>query len=138
MVLRLRAAGVGRAAVAEPRRQRWPGRRAGWWVVSRLAALPALAMPLAWPIARAVGDRDRTPAEGTGDGTAAALRRALSGPIAALAVITASGGAILTFTPHILASPASGFFGLLAFTGTAAASRWAAGGIADRDGPPPG
>jgi len=49
-------------------------------------------------------------------------------------VITASGGAILTFTPHILASPALGFFGLLAFTGTAAASRWVAGGIADRFG----
>jgi len=49
-------------------------------------------------------------------------------------VITASGGAILTFTPHILASPALGFSGLLAFTGSAAASRWAAGGIADRFG----
>jgi hypothetical protein len=58
----------------------------------------------------------------------------LSGPIAALVVITASGGAILTFTPHILASPALGFWGLLAFTGAAAASRWVAGGIADRFG----
>jgi len=115
----------------------WLAERAGFWLVFALAVLPALAMPLAWPIARAVGGRDRTPAEGTGDSTGAALRRALSGPIAALAVITASGGAILTFTPHILASPASGFFGLLAFTGTAAASRWAAGGIADRYGPTP-
>jgi hypothetical protein len=33
-----------------------------------------------------------------------------------------------------LASPALGFLGLLAFTGAAAASRWAAGGIADRFG----
>ena len=61
--------------------------------------------------------------------------RALSGPIAALVAITASGGAILTFTPHILTSPALAFLGLLAFTGTAAASRWGAGGIADRFGP---
>jgi hypothetical protein len=60
--------------------------------------------------------------------------RAVSGSIAALVVITASGGAILTFTPRILASPALGFAGLLAFTGAAAASRWGAGGIADRFG----
>jgi hypothetical protein len=33
-------------------------------------------------------------------------------PIAALVVITASGGAILTFTPRILLSPALGFAGL--------------------------
>jgi hypothetical protein len=46
-------------------------------------------------------------------------------------------GAILTFIPHILASPAPGFLGLLAFTGAAAASRWTAGGIADRFGPTP-
>jgi hypothetical protein len=58
----------------------------------------------------------------------------LAGPIAALVVITASGGAILTFTSRILVSPALGFAGLLAFTGTAAISRWAAGGLADRSG----
>src|SRR5262249_18700969 len=98
------------------------------------AALPALAIPLAWPIARAVGDSDRGPADDSGPGTTAARWRAITGPIAALAVITASGGAVLTFAPHILASPALGFFGLLAFTGASAASRWAAGGVADRFG----
>jgi Major Facilitator Superfamily len=112
----------------------WLAERAGFGLVFVLAVLPALAMPLAWPIARVVGDSDRGPADGAGGGTAAALWRALSGPIAALVVITAAGGAILTFTPHILASPASGFLGLLAFTGAAAASRWAAGGLADRFG----
>ncbi len=112
----------------------WLAERAGFGFVFMLAVLPALAIPLAWPIARTVGDRDRAPAKGPGAGPAAALWPALSGPIAALAVITAAGGAILTFTPHMLASPALGFWGLLAFTGTAAASRWAAGGIADRFG----
>src|SRR6476646_4093211 len=58
----------------------------------------------------------------------------LAGPIAALVVITASGGAILTFTPRILLSPALGFAGLLAFTGAGAVSRWGAGWIADRFG----
>ena len=113
----------------------WLAERAGFGLVFALAVLPALAIPLAWPIARAVGDSEHAPADSRGRGTAA-LRRALSGPIAALVVITASGGAILTFTPRILASPALGFLGLLAFTGTAAASRWGAGGIADRFGPP--
>jgi predicted MFS family arabinose efflux permease len=112
----------------------WLAERAGFGLVFVLAALPALAIPLAWPIARAIGDSDRSPADGRGRSTAAALRRALAGPIAALVVITASGGAILTFTPHILVSPALGFAGLLAFTGAAAASRWGAGGIADRFG----
>ena len=115
----------------------WLAERAGFGLVFILAVLPALAIPLAGPIARAIGDSDRAPADGAGGGTAAALWRALSGPIAALVVITAAGGAILTFTPHILASPALGFLGLLAFTGTAAASRWTAGGIADRFGPTP-
>jgi len=112
----------------------WLAQRAGFGLVFCLAVLPALAIPLAWPIARAVGERDRGTADGSAPGATAALWRALSGPVTALAVITASGGAILTFAPHILASPALGLFGLLAFTGAAAASRWAAGGIADRIG----
>jgi MFS transporter len=112
----------------------WLAERAGFGLVFILAVVPALAIPLAWPIARAMGASDRAPAEGTGDGGPVALRRALSGPIAALVVITASGGAILTFTPRILTSPALGFAGLLAFTAAAAASRWGAGGIADRFG----
>jgi predicted MFS family arabinose efflux permease len=112
----------------------WLAERVGFGFVFVLAVLPALAIPLAWPIARAAGDSDRPSAGGAGPGATAALRRALLGPIAALVAITASGGAILTFTSRILASPVAGFFGLLAFTGTAALSRWAAGWIADRSG----
>jgi MFS family permease len=115
----------------------WIAERAGFGLVFVLAVAPALAIPLAWPVARAVGDADRTAAGDSGPGTTAALWRLLSGPIAALVAVTASGGAILTFASHILASPALGFFGLLAFTGTAAASRWAAGAVADRFGPAP-
>jgi predicted MFS family arabinose efflux permease len=115
----------------------WLAERAGFGLVFLLAVLPALAIPLAWPIARAVGGSDRAPADDSGGGSAAMLRRVLAGPIAALVVITAAGGAILTFTSHILASPALGFGGLLAFTGAAAVSRWGAGGIADRFGATP-
>ena len=95
----------------------WLAERAGFGLVFVLAVLPTLAIPLAWPIARALGDTDGRPADGLGPGLTAALWRSLSGPIAALVVFTASGGAILTFTPHILAKPALGLFGLLAFTG---------------------
>jgi predicted MFS family arabinose efflux permease len=117
----------------------WLAERAGFGLVFALGVVPALAIPLAWPIARTMGDRERGPddrsgADGSGHGAAAALWRVLAGPIAALVVITASGGAILTFTSRILVSPALGFAGLLAFTGTAAISRWAAGGLADRSG----
>ncbi|HEY6310885.1 MAG TPA: MFS transporter [Streptosporangiaceae bacterium] len=115
----------------------WLAERAGFGLVFVLAVLPALAIPLAWPIARSVGGSDLAPADRAGRGTAAVFRRAVSGPIAALVVITASGGAILTFTPRILLNPALGFGGLLAFTGAAAASRWGAGGIADRFGATP-
>jgi MFS family permease len=118
----------------------WLAERAGFGLVFVLAVLPALAVPLAWPIARAAGDTDRVPAADPGRDPAAlrrALRHALAGPIAALVVITAAGGAILTFAPHLLASPALTFWGLLAFTGAAAVSRWGVGGIADRFGPVP-
>jgi len=115
----------------------WIAERAGFWIVFTLAVLPALAIPLAWPIARAIGRADRAPADGAGGGAGTAFWRAVSGPIAALVVITAAGGAILTFTPRILASPTLGFAGLLAFTGASAASRWGAGGLADRFGATP-
>jgi predicted MFS family arabinose efflux permease len=113
----------------------WLAERVGFGLVFSLAVVPVLAIPLAWPIARAVGEDDGPAADRPG--SAVALRRALAGPISALVVITASGGAILTFTPHILADPALGFWGLLAFTGASAVSRWGAGGIADRFGATP-
>lgn len=119
----------------------WLAEQAGFGLVFVLAVLPALAIPLAWPIARAMQDRDPAPEAGSGSdagaGRRAMLWQALAGPIAALVVITASGGAILTFAPHILPGSALGFGGLLAFTGAAAAARWCAGGIADRLGPTP-
>ena len=39
----------------------WLAERVGFGFVFVLAVLPALAIPLAWPIARATGDRDRPP-----------------------------------------------------------------------------
>ena len=118
----------------------WLADRAGFGWSSRSPPSPRSPRRSAGPIARTAGDSDRVPSADPGPDPAAlrrALRQALAGPIAALVVITASGGAILTFAPHILASPAFTFWGLLAFTGTAAVSRWEVGGIADRFGPAP-
>ena len=128
----------------------WLAERVGFRFVFILAVLPALAIPLTGAIARAIEHSDRAPlsdpsapaeAEAGPAPTpaappapAASLRRVLPGPLAALAVITAAGGAILTFTPDILTGPV-GVAGLLAFTVAAAACRWRAGGIADRLGP---
>ena len=114
--------------------------RVGFRPVFILAVLPALAIPLTGAIARAIDHSDRALAAGPAQrsapasGPSPALRRVLPGPLAALAVITAAGGAVLTFTPDILTG-ALGVAGLLAFTVAAAACRWRAGGIADRIGP---
>jgi hypothetical protein len=118
----------------------WLAERGGFSLVFVLAAVPALAVPLAWPIARAAGAADRAPDGDPGHGPAARRRGgggAGAGALAGRGVITASGGAILTFAPHLLAGSAFTFWGLLAFTGTAAVTRWGAGGIADRLGPAP-
>src|ERR1700759_422105 len=62
----------------------WLAERAGFRLVFLLAVLPALAIPLAWPIARAVGDRDRAPDDGARGGTAGAPRGVLAGAPAGL------------------------------------------------------
>ena len=54
----------------------WLAERAGFGLVFALAVLPALAIPLAWPIARAVGDSDRAPADDAGGGSGRAAARA--------------------------------------------------------------
>ena len=117
----------------------WLAELAGFGLVFVLASPPG-ARHTAGLADRAVAidERERVPDTASGAACggpgAAALWRILAWPIAALVVITASGGAILTFTPRILLSPALGFAGLLAFTGAGAVSRWGAGGIADRFG----
>ena len=64
----------------------WLAERAGFGLVFVLAVLPALAIPLAWPIARAVGDRDRSPAGGSGYGKATAASYSVAFGVLALAV----------------------------------------------------
>lgn len=106
----------------------WLAENVGYPLVFGLAAAPLLAVPLAFiRPAPAVADEPRSDRlDGVG--------RALAGPIAALVVITAAGGGILTFAPQ-LGGATTALGALLALTGTAALGRWLIGGVADHHGP---
>ncbi|MEW2479246.1 MFS transporter [Mycobacterium sp. NPDC049093] len=105
----------------------WLAEHVGYQLVFALAAAPLLGLPLAFarpaPILAHEVHSDRL--HGVGG---------LVGPIAALVVITAAGGGILTFAPQ-LGGATTAFAALLGMTGTAALARWWIGGVADRHGP---
>ncbi|BBX32685.1 transmembrane transporter [Mycolicibacterium mageritense DSM 44476 = CIP 104973] len=105
----------------------WLAEQVSFDLVFLLAGAPLLGVPLVLmfgsPIPRpATRPRDHVVAT-----------RGLVITIGALVVVTASGGAILTFTPQF-SGPATGFAALLVMTGMSALSRWRIGGIADRHG----
>lgn len=104
----------------------WLTEHVGYHLVFVLAAAPLLAVPLAFtrPAPHLSHERGTDRLGGAGG---------LVGPIAALVVITAAGGGILTFAPQ-LGGAGTAFAGLLGLTGTAALARWLIGGVADRRG----
>ncbi|MEV5545733.1 MFS transporter [Streptomyces sp. NPDC052309] len=140
-----RAVGAYGLAVAAPQfllvpLAPWLAERAGFWIVFTFAVVPLLSVPLAGPVARALHASDGPPADPARPAErrdTARLRRALTGPIAALLAITAAGGAVLTFTPRLDPDPVTVYVALLVFTGTAALCRWGFGGFADRHGAAP-
>ncbi|MFV8233482.1 MFS transporter [Mycolicibacterium fortuitum] len=105
----------------------WLAENVGYQLVFVLSAAPLLGLPLAFarpaPILAHQAHADRL------HGISG-----LAGPIAALVVITAAGGGILTFAPQ-LGGAVTAFAALLGLTGTAALARWWIGGFADRHGP---
>ncbi|MFV8048125.1 MFS transporter [Mycobacterium sp. 48b] len=104
----------------------WLAENAGYQLVFVLAAVPLLAVPLAFtrpaPTLVTEAHSDRLDSIGR-----------LVPPIAALVVITAAGGAILTFAP-LLGGATTALGALLAMTGMAALARWLIGGVADHHG----
>ncbi|CRZ17008.1 transmembrane transporter [Mycolicibacterium neworleansense] len=104
----------------------WLAENVGYQWVFVLAGVPLLAVPLAFT--RPAPTLVHEPHSDRLDGA-----RGLVGPIAALVVITAAGGGILTFAPQ-LGGATTALGALLAMTGTAALARWLVGGVADRHG----
>ncbi|MBD0711844.1 MULTISPECIES: MFS transporter [unclassified Streptomyces] len=97
--------------------------------------LPVLGLPFARGLGRAVDARTTASAtEHAVEGAAPAttvLRRILL-PLLTLLLVTAAGGAVLTFAPQLLDRPALAALALFLFTATGAGARWGAGVLADR------
>ncbi|MFJ9111346.1 MFS transporter [Streptomyces sp. NPDC102283] len=98
--------------------------------------IPVLALPWARSLGRAVEGRADGPASPGGPARnpvpAVAVLRRIRRPLAVLLLVTAAGGAVLTFAPQFTATPALAATGLLALTATAALARWGCGELADR------
>ncbi|MEW1994414.1 MFS transporter [Streptomyces coelicoflavus] len=103
--------------------------------------LPVLALPWTRSLGRAVEARTDAPPAEDGriehpDPTTTVLRRILL-PLTVLLLVTAAGGAVLTFAPQFTSTPTLAATGLLALTATAALARWGCGELADRITPRP-
>jgi MFS family permease len=129
-----RAVGAYGLAIAAPQfiltpAAPWLAEQVNFGSVFLLAAAPVLAVPFALAFTRPVPTPPRR-----ADDARFTFSAGLLSTIAALVVITASGGAILTFAPQFGSADAA-FVSLLALTGATALARWLIGGIADRFGP---
>lgn len=106
----------------------WLCEHVGFGPVFVASAAPILAIPLVLRCAAPV------PPPPAPTGEHATMSWALVKPIMALVVITAAGGALITFAPEFT-SAETAFAVLMGLTGTAALSRWRIGAVADRLGP---
>ena len=101
-----------------------------------LGVIPVLGILWAPKLGRVVedhGGRDLTHAEGGG---LRVLPRIWM-PILSLLLVTAAGGAVLTFAPQFVPDTGTAMAALFAVTGVAALARWAVGPLADRFGTRP-
>ncbi|MGA8980281.1 MAG: MFS transporter [Pedococcus sp.] len=101
------------------------------WVFA-LGALPVLAAPFAFTVARALGPADRVTEQAPRLDRRSAL--AVARPTAVLFAVTMAGGGLLTFTPQIARSGTASALVLLVLGVGTALCRWGAGSLADRYG----
>lgn len=107
-----------------------------WTLV--LGTVPLLALLWVAPLGRQITQLAAGEAGGATDG--APLLRVLPlvwVPVVALLLVTASGGAVLTFAPLLASDMATAMGVLFAVTALAALGRWLVGGLSDRYGPGP-
>jgi predicted MFS family arabinose efflux permease len=98
-------------------------------VVAVLAAVPVLAVPLAWQFPGPAKVSDQRSARSP------LPIRQLAGILALLLALTLAGGGIFAILPVQLADPAVVTWALLLLGVTSALARWRAGALADRAGP---
>ncbi len=106
----------------------------GWgfgWVFA-VGALPVLAAPFAFAVARALGPLDRVAEQAPRIDRRSAL--AVARPTAVLFAVTMAGGGLLTFVPQIVDSGAASAAVLLVLGVGTALCRWGAGHLSDRYG----
>jgi predicted MFS family arabinose efflux permease len=118
----------------------WIAESLGYWVAFTLSALPVLGIPAALRLASALRLRapdlhpEASAARDPRDPESAAYRRLLR-PMLLLLAVTLAGGAVITFTPQLGASPSVAAGGLFLMGLSAALGRWRVGVFADRHGP---
>lgn len=117
----------------------WVAGTAGYGVVFTLSALPLLGIPAALRLASALHlsapdlHAATTESPDPHDRESAAYGRLLR-PMLLLLAVTLAGGAVITFTPQMVDSPAVAAAGLFLMGLSAALSRWRIGALADRLG----
>jgi MFS family permease len=119
----------------------WIAESLGYWVTFTLSALPLVGIPAALRLASTLrlSAPDLHPAAAAspdpGDPASVACLRLLR-PMLLLLAVTLAGGAVITFTPQMVESPAVAAGGLLLMGLSAALCRWRVGVLADRHGAP--
>ena len=119
----------------------------GFWTVLALGTLPILGISSAPRLARVLREQAaeralRPPTVATlivaGNGSQwRMLVASLLRPMMLLSGVTLAGGALITFAPQMSSSPAATAGALALLTLSAAVTRWAVGGLADRHGAQP-
>ncbi|MGV8877189.1 MAG: MFS transporter, partial [Rhodoglobus sp.] len=116
----------------------------GFWTVFALGTLPILGISSAPRLARVLRDQAaaRALAPSTApvatQGSSASMRKhlisSLVRPMLLLSAVTLAGGALITFAPQMSSLPLATAGALALLTLSAAITRWAIGGLADRFG----